>query len=180
MPMKLLKKGIVVVFPGSRGTEIPLLYYGSKHFEDIGYEKLFIDYSMISQPSFETVFENAYNILKNMNWAEYEEVVFIGKSLGTVVACKIKERLQVPAKLILFTPLEETLLFIHKDNDVLLVAIGDEDPWLSSTVLLEHCKINEVTCHVEHGVGHRMEVKNDLQRNLEIVLKVLSYLSIAA
>ena len=180
MPMKLLKKGIVVVFPGSRGTEIPLLYYGSKHFEDIGYEKLFIDYSMISQPSFETVFENAYNILKNMNWAEYEEVVFIGKSLGTVVACKIKERLQVPAKLILITPLEETLPFIHKDNDVLLVAIGDEDPWLSSTVLLEHCKINEVTCHVEHGVGHRMEVKNDLQRNLEIVLKVLSYLSIAA
>ena len=177
MSMKSLKKDIVVVFPGARGTEIPLLYYGSKHFEDMGYEKLFIDHSMISEPSFEPVFENAYNILKNVNWAGYENVVFIGKSLGTVVACKIKELLQVPAKLILFTPLEETLPFIHKDNDVLLVAMGDDDPWLSSAALIEHCRINKVMCHVEHGVGHRMEEKNNLQRNLEIVFKVLSYLS---
>ena len=177
MPMKSLKKDIVVVFPGARGTEIPLLYYGSKHFEDMGYEKLFIGHSMISQPSFEPVFENAYNILKNVNWKDYENVVFIGKSLGTVVECKIKELLQVPAQLILFTPLEETLPFIHKDNDVLLVAMGDDDPWLSSATLIEHCKTNEVTWHVENGVGHRMEVKNNLQKNLEIVFRVLNHLS---
>ena len=37
-------KNIVISFPGGRGYEIPLLYFGSKHFENLGYEKLFISY----------------------------------------------------------------------------------------------------------------------------------------
>lgn len=171
-----MKKRIVVTFPGGRGAEIPLLYYGAKYYEDMGYEKLFVSHSVLDNPAFDNVYENALKILKNIDWNDYEKIVFIAKSLGTVVACKIKELLQIPASLILFTPLKETLEFIHKENNVLLVAIGDEDMWLSSDVLNKHCEENGIKCHVEHGVGHRMEVKNSLQRNLEIVHNVLHYI----
>lgn len=88
-------KKIVVSFPGGRGAEIPLLYFGAKHYEDMGYEKVFI-----SNPSFgevdddalvEILLENAKKRIEELNLNEYEEIVFIGKSIGTVVACKTKE-----------------------------------------------------------------------------------------
>ena len=47
--------------------------------------------------SLDNVLRNALDILRNINWAEYEHVVFIAKSLGTIVACNVKERLQIPA-----------------------------------------------------------------------------------
>ena len=171
-----MSKGIVVSFPGGRGSEIPLLYFGAKHFEDMGYDKLFINHLISNDFSLDNVLKNALNILENINWAEYEHVVFVAKSLGTIVACKVKEMLQISAKLILFTPLEETVKYINKENDVLFVAMGDKDKYLSSTLLEQHCAENDVKCYIEHGVGHRMEVMNDLQRNLEIVCNVIRHL----
>ena len=35
-----MNKKIVLSFPGSRGSEIPLLYFAAKHYEDLGYEKV--------------------------------------------------------------------------------------------------------------------------------------------
>ena len=35
-------KNIVISFPGGRGYEIPVLYFGAKYYEDQGYEKVFI------------------------------------------------------------------------------------------------------------------------------------------
>lgn len=171
-----MSKGIVVSFPGGRGNEIPLLYFGAKHFEDMGYDKLFISHPISKDLSLDNVLQNALITLENINWADYENIVFVAKSLGTIVACNVKEMLQIPATLILFTPLEDTLKYINKENDVLFVAIGDKDKYLSSTLLVQHCAENDVECHIEKGVGHRMEVMNDLQRNLEIVCNVIRHL----
>ena len=171
-----MNKRIVISFPGGRGSEIPLLYFGAKHFEDMGYEKVFINHPSSTDFSLDNVLENALDILKNINWTEYEHIVFVAKSLGTIVDCKAKENLQIPATLILFTPLEDTLKYINQENDVLLVAMGDKDKYLSSTLLEQHCNENDIKCYIEHGVGHRMEVMNDLQRNLEIVFNVIGNL----
>ncbi|MBQ2882778.1 MAG: hypothetical protein IJE43_03245 [Alphaproteobacteria bacterium] len=35
-------KKVVISFPGGRGYEIPVLYFGAKYYEDQGYEKVFI------------------------------------------------------------------------------------------------------------------------------------------
>ena len=48
-------KKIVISFPGSRGYEIPLLYFASKHYEDLGYEKLFINYPTSDESNVETI-----------------------------------------------------------------------------------------------------------------------------
>ena len=122
-------KKIVVSFPGARGCEIPLLYFGAKHFEDMGYEKRFVSYPANREITLENLLNNALEILRGIDWKEYADVVFIAKSIGTVVCCKAKEMLGIPAKLVLYTPLEQTLAYIRKDNDVILVAMGDEDPY---------------------------------------------------
>lgn len=168
-----MSKKIVISFPGIRGCEIPMLYFGAKHFEDMGYEKVFINNPVTDDMTLDTVFKNACEVLENMNWDEYERVVFVAKSLGTVVACKIKERFQIPASLVLFTPLEDTLKYITKENDILLVAMGDKDKYLSSERLVNHCEQENIKYYIEAGVGHRMEVTNDLQRNLEIISNVI-------
>jgi phosphoglycolate phosphatase len=111
-----------------------------------------------------------------MDLSEYEKVIFIAKSVGTVISCKIKEELNLKADLILFTPLEQTLPYIRKDNDIILVAAGDQDKFLQSEKLVDRCEAEKVNYYIEKGVGHRMEVTNDLNRCLEVVGNVLGRL----
>lgn len=171
-----MSKKIVISFPGGRGNEIPMLYFGAKHFEDMGYEKIFINHPMSEDFSLNNLLGNALKTLNNINWNEYEHIVFVAKSLGTLVACKAKELLQIQASLVLFTPLEDTLKFIRKENDVLFVAMGDNDKYLSASRLTEHCEQEGIKCHIEKGIGHRMEVLNDLQKNLDIIFNTLQHL----
>ena len=169
-------KKLVVSFPGARGCEIPLLYFGAKHYEDMGYEKRFIRYPENREITLENVLNNALEMLRDIDWNEYEDVVFLAKSLGTVVSGMVKEKRNIPARLILFTPLEETLPYIRKENAVLLTAMGDRDPYLEASRLRLLCEQEGIPCHIEPGVGHRMEVPNDLRRNLDIVFRVLQNL----
>ena len=168
---------IVVSFPGGRGYEIPLLYFGAKLYEDKGYEKLFISHPWNGDYDFSALLENAEKVIHEVKFDEYDDIVFVAKSIGTVVACQIKEKYQIPAALILFTPLYETMPYIHHGNDIKLVAVGDKDRYIDALMLSAECEKEGILCHVEQNVGHRMEVLNDLNRNLEIVANVISKLS---
>ena len=169
-------KKIVIAFPGARGTEIPLLYFGAKHYEDMGYERRFVSYPRNREITLKNVLNNALEMLQDLDWNEYEDIVFVAKSLGTVVCCLVKELRNIPAKLVLFTPLEQTLPYIRSDNDVLLVSMGDRDHFLSADRLAQHCENEGIVYHIEEGVGHRMEVPNDLRRNLDVVYHVIDRL----
>lgn len=175
-----MSRKIVVSFPGSRGYEIPLLYFGAKHYEDIGYEKVFINNVILDELSHEelvaALVENAKEAIKSINFNENDEVVFIAKSIGTVVACKIKEMLKFPIKLILFTPIEEALNYIKRDNDILLVSLGTKDRYVDYEVVKKLCERENVNCYIEENIGHRMEVMNDLQRNLNVIANVIGHI----
>lgn len=169
-----MNKKIVISFPGVRGCEIPLLYFGSKHFEDLGYEKLFINCPAPGEIEYDMLYERAEKIIQSIHIEEYENIIFIAKSMGTVVACKIKEKYDIPASLVLFTPLNDTLPYINNKNDVLFVSTGENDRHLNSKVLRELCEKEGIKCYIEPNVGHRMEVKSDLMRDLEIISNVIN------
>lgn len=168
-------KSIVFSFPGKRGEEIPLLYFGAKHYVDKGYEKVYIQHPA-SGNGLEEVYENAKSILRSYDFSEYEEIVFVGKSMGTVVACKLKAELQIDASLVLFTPLKDTLPYIKSDNRIVLAAAGDNDRFLEWEVLRDHCERENVPYYIESGVGHAMEVKDDLAKNLQVLSNVIGRL----
>lgn len=170
-----MSKKIVFSFPGGRGTEVPLLYFGAKYYEDMDYEKRFVEYPA-SGHDFETVYENAKAILESYDLEEYDDIVFVAKSKGTVVACKLKEELKVNASLVLFTPLADTLPFIKGDNQIVLVAASNNDRHLESEILCNLCEREKVPYYIEPNVGHRMEVRNDLEKNLQTILNVIGRL----
>ena len=89
-------KNIVISFPGGRGYEIPVLYFGTKYYEDQGYEKVFIRHPRNEECEFGVLLYNADKIISQIDFKKYDEIVFISKSIGTVVACQIKEKYQVP------------------------------------------------------------------------------------
>jgi hypothetical protein len=103
-------------------------------------------------------------------------IIYLGESLENT--SEIKKELNISATLILFTPLEETLPYIRRNNGIILVAAGDKDRYLNSEKLATICKLESVSYYIEHGIGHRMEVMNDLQRNLTVVENVISRLQV--
>lgn len=166
-------KKIVISFPGGRGSEIPLLYFAAKHYEDLGYEKRFINHPAYGEERLDVLMENAEKVLQSVAFEEYEDIIFVAKSIGTLVACGLKEKYHIPASLILFTPLEDTLNYIHSQNNIILVSAGDKDRYLETKILKAVCEKENVNCYIESDVGHRMEVLYDLRRNLEIVYNVV-------
>lgn len=56
----------------------------------------------------------------------------------------------------------------------MLVAAGDNDRFLDTNTLSELCETEHINYYIEPDVGHRMEVKEDLRRNLEVVYNVIS------
>lgn len=171
-----MRRNLVVSFPGGRGSEIPLLYFAAKYYEDLGYEKIFIAHPATGELTPDALLDNAEKQLRSINFGKYEDIVFTAKSIGTVVACRLKEKNQIPASLILLTPLNETLQYIHPSNRILLVASGAQDRYLDAKLLHGLCAEVGVPCYIEPNVGHRMEVMNDLLRNLEIISNVLRQL----
>lgn len=169
-------KGIVFSFPGGRGYEIPLLYFSAKHYEDNGYEKVFINHPS-PFADFDSLYENAKTILLSYDLNEYKNIVFIAKSIGTVIACKLKEELHIQASLILFTPIPDTLPFLKNAASIILVAASDNDRHLESAILCSLCQKENITCYIEPGVGHRMEVKNNVTRNLQVINNVICRLT---
>lgn len=170
-----MSKKIVFSFPGGRGTEVPLLYFGAKYYEDQGYEKRFVEYPAFGH-DFDTVYDNAKAILESFDLDEYDDIVFVAKSKGTVVACKLKEDLKLNASLVLFTPLADTLPFIKGDNQIVLVAASNNDRHLESEALCSLCESEGVPYYIEPNVGHRMEVRNNLEKNLQTIRNVIGRL----
>lgn len=168
-----MREGIVLAFPGSTGIEIPLLYFCAKYYEDLGYDKIFVAQPPGSEEDFDRAYTHAKEQLEGICFQEYRHIVFVGKSRGTVLACKLKESFKLPASLILLTPIEATLPYMTGNTDILLVVSGTRDRHLSCDLVREVCLRENIPCHIEEGVGHRMEVRADLDRNLEIIRNVM-------
>lgn len=174
-------KKLVVLFPGIHySTDCPLLYYACFKFESRGYEKLAIDYGAIlsqNKPSDENVKEVENNVLiklKSINLPEYSDIVFVSKSLGTVIAGWVDDKLCIGARHIYLTPLKETLPFIHNKKRIINVIAGTKDKHLDIEILKEHCKNENINLKILDGAGHRLEVWGDMDKNIEILKEVVS------
>ena len=121
--MKETKK-LAVIFPGIGYTaDKPLLYYARRIAAEQGYEIMTIPYSGFPkkirgdrkrmEESFRIALDQSEQLLAEVDLCAYDDVLFIGKSIGTIAAAKVAS--DSPAKekirLILFTPLKETFAY---------------------------------------------------------------------
>lgn len=163
---------IVVLFPGIGYTcDKPLLYYGRKIATEAGYEECRkVAYSVDAgnirgnlqkmQEAFETLYAQAQDILADVDWAQYEEVLFLSKSIGTVIAAAYaKERDLTGPRLrhVLYTPLEHTFLFYPQNA---IGFLGTADPWCEPEEVIRLAREQNVPLHVYEGGNHSLETGN--------------------
>ena len=116
---------LAVFFPGIGYTaDRPLLHFSRRIAAAQGYEIRIMDYKGFPskvkgdrkrmEESFDIALGQAREMLSGVDLEEYEDILFIGKSIGTIVAAKIAS--ESPAKerirMILYTPLDDTFTFI--------------------------------------------------------------------
>lgn len=113
---------IAVLFPGIGYTcDKPLLYYSAKLAAEKGFEVVRVPYGNFPSndkgnaekmyQSFVSAREQSEDILKDVDWSSYEEIVFFSKSVGTVVALSYASEHGIDARQVLYTPLVETFRF---------------------------------------------------------------------
>ena len=172
---------IAVIFPGiGYHQDKPLLYYARKLAEEFGYEKVIpISYSYDGgnirgnekkmKQAFERLYRQAEKVLAEIKFDEYEEIFFISKSVGTIIASAYAEKGQIKCRHILYTPLEQTFQFVHKDA---VAFIGAADPWSDTDKVVRMAKEQQMPIYIYEAANHSLETK-DVLKNLEILQDVM-------
>ena len=174
------EKKIVILFPGANySTECPLLYYAGFKFEVRGYEKLSISYDNLHKQDkpFEELIIEVGNVvlsqLLNFDLTKYDDIVFVSKSVGTIIDGWTDEKMSNKVRHIYLTPLKETLPYIKRKNNIIAVIAGKEDRYLDAEILKNHCTEDNINLTQIDGAGHSLEVWGDMDRNLQILKEVV-------
>lgn len=176
-------KKIAVLFPGMGYTcDKPLLYYTGKLAAAEGYEIVPVAYGNfpfgikdtkeLIQKSFETAYAQTEEILKDIDWAQYGEILFLAKSIGTVVSGAYAKEHGLKVKNVLMTPLAETFAYAEPGS---IAFHGTKDPFADTKVITEGCKALEIPLKITIDANHSLETGNiwkDLE-SLEEVLKAV-------
>ena len=111
--------------------------------------------------------------LQSKPLAKYEEIVFISKSFGTVVAGLLGEELGVKVRHIFLTPVKYTLPYLKPDQ--CRVIAGTKDKHLEANVLYEHCQKLQIPIIQIEGVGHSMEYNEDVDKSIEVLRTIVGF-----
>ena len=165
-------KRLAVVFPGIGYTaDRSLLYYSRRIAERFGYESLVLPYKGFPKKvkgdrsklkkSCEIALEQAEEMLSAIDLSAHEEILFIGKSIGTVAAASIAAQSKACGRmrLVLYTPLEETFVYPIRDA---VVFTGTADPWVGgeNNRIPVLCGQQKIKCFVIHNANHSLETQD--------------------
>ena len=165
---------IVCLFPGIGYTcDKPLLYYSWKVFASLGWKVVPVPYGGFPsgvkgnakkmKKCAEMALEQAEDLLKDMDWSRYDAVVFVSKSIGTVVAGSFAARHHIPCRHSLFTPVEATFAFDMKDA---VVFHGTSDPWADSDAIRNACRNAGFPLYITENANHSLET-GDVESDID-------------
>ena len=109
---------LAVFFPGiGYHCDKPLLYYSRKLAQECGYEEtIALSYTYDGgniqgneekmQQAFESLYEQAEKSLSAVDFDKYDEILFVAKSVGTIIASAYAEKHSIRCRQILYTPLK--------------------------------------------------------------------------
>ena len=171
---------LVIAFPGTGFTTRETLFQECfSAFQSKGYQVVQLDFSMIPFKEIETIPEavEAANRqvvlqLKNIRFEEYDDVVFLSKSLGTVCAGWLEGQRGCYPRQLYLTPIRETLAYIRQDSRVLALVLGDKDRLMSVEELEEFCAPRGLRMVTFAGVGHSLKDDKDPARTQSIAAQV--------
>lgn len=181
-------KKIAVYFPGiGYHCDKPLLYYSRNAACELGYENyknLAYTYKAGNirgneekmKEAYETLFLQTEAELADFVWSDYDDVLFVSKSIGTIIAASYAEKYSLKhIKHILYTPLAQTYLFAPSHA---IGFIGTADPWSDTAEIIRLSKANGIPLTVYEGCNHSLECKDtlkDLENLKDIMQKTVDF-----
>lgn len=168
---------IAVLFPGiGYHTDKPLLYYSGKLAQSMGYEIVRITYPEckfnLKGADRTDILSFVDECLENTQKAleDADDVVFISKSIGTVIAAAYQARTGKYFRNVFFTPLIETFEFV-KDGCA-TVFNGTADPWADCNEVSRLCDEHHMKLMTKEGANHSIETGDALKdiENLQSVM----------
>ncbi len=173
-----------VVFPGiGYHKDKPLLYYSIRLAKKAGYEITLIDFSQIpwngddlkNPGKMKELFDSALSVakkeLKDEAFDGCEDILFISKSIGTVVASCYAETMKLSVRHLFFSPVEQFGAFrISKGS---LAFFGDSDPLADSRRIGEICAELGIVPGLISGGNHSLET-GDVLKDIENLSGILA------
>lgn len=173
---------IAVYFPGiGYHCDKPLLYYSRKIACELGYE----DYRNVNYTykaenlrgndekmleAYKALFSQAETALADIDWSACDDVLFVSKSIGTIIAASYAKKQELTdAKQVLYTPLAQTFSFAPVKAAAF---IGTADPWSNTDDIIRLAEVNHIPLTVYEGCNHSLECGNSL-KNIEILMDVM-------
>ena len=176
---------LAVIFPGmGYHADKPLLYYAVKLAESSGYQIVKITYPPRESLNGEQVrsfveecIRCAKDALAGFDLTEQEDILFISKSIGTVVATAFAAFHQVEARHILFTPLAET--FIHATKGCGIAFSGTKDQYADHEQIKASCEQFNIPLTAVKDGNHSLEtgdIIHDLATMQTVMQAVKEYI----
>ena len=156
---------LAVVFPGIGYTaDKPLLYYTSRLASKHGYKIRTVSYGTLPEnvkgdpekmkQAFDLALEQTERSLGSIDWNSYGSILFISKSIGTVISSAYASRHDLTVKSILFTPLAETFSFPLAGS---IAFHGTADPWAETNSIRELAAQKDVPLFLTQNANHSLE-----------------------
>ena len=176
---------IAVLFPGvGYTTHKPLLYYSAKLMQSYDYKPCYLSYEHmpkyvgsdkeLMRQAIESGYADTEKTLEGLNLSEYERVIFIGKSIGTIIAAKYAKEHNIDAVQIWYTPLIDAFTYADTaDNDRIVVFIGDRDQWSDVGKVKKTADEKGIKLYSYLDCNHSLE-SDDVFNNMNILKDVMA------
>ncbi len=180
-----MRGNLAVFFPGIGYTmDRPLLHFSRKIAAAQGYEIMPLPYTGFPsgvrgdrhkmEECFRIALTQAEEMLSNLDLDLYDDILFIGKSVGTVASAAIAADSSSGDRIrqVFYTPLEDTFSFPIREA---VTFTGSADPWVGGSAgrIPDLCAERGIPCTVIPGGNHSLESgswKKDLE-NLQRILQ---------
>ncbi len=104
-----------------------------------------------------------------MDFGKYSEILFVSKSVGTIIASNYAWKYKIPCQQVLYTPLKQTYAFPHENA---IAFIGTKDPWSNTEEVVRLSEQQKVSIYVYEEANHSIETP-DTMKNLELLTDVM-------
>ncbi len=176
---------LAVIFPGvGYHVDKPLLYYSKKLAAAAGYKVVEVSYGNLpairKDKKLASIFEIALKAteksLKHIDFQQYDDVLFIAKSIGTCVCGAYAQNHRLHTRNILYTPVKATFSF---DFDSGIAFSGTNDRMIDVENVKAGCGQLGIGLHIIEGANHSLETGDvlvdsaNIHRVMEITAKYI-------
>lgn len=167
---------LAVLFPGMNySCELPLLHYAGSAALELGFDVLGLEYGYqaarteMDIKDLPTIVHECSEAISSI-LGEYEQVVFISKSLGTIVAGEVHRKLQMETRHIYLTPLQQTVSFINSTDGI--VIYGGKDALFGEEAVKQVAPEGNLRIIVIPDADHGLQV-GSVRANLDILRDIV-------